>query len=221
MCDLITKHGVWKLLVSMLLLGLVAGGIWVAFNAKDVLHHITEIQDDIDKTRHAELLQYRMEIEPKIDKLLRVTMDSLKADRIFILEPHNGTSTLNGIPFWYLNMSFERTRGDIEEVKRLYKDIEANEFPIAYQVFIEHEWAGTIEELAKIDPKLAKFMKINDAEYMKVVSMMGTDTFLGFVGITYTNLENVPVEVKRRSVLHSAVQRITIYLDGYDKRNSR
>ena len=64
-------------------------------------------------------------------------------------------------------------------------------------------------------------MKINDAEYMKVVSMMGTDTFLGFVGITYTNLEKVPAEVKRRSVLHSAVQRITIYLDGYDKRNSR
>jgi hypothetical protein len=40
-----------------------------------------------------------MEIEPKIDKILQATMDSLNASRIFILEPHNGTSTLNGIPF--------------------------------------------------------------------------------------------------------------------------
>lgn len=221
MCDLITKHGVWKLLMSMLFLGVIAGGIWAVANSRDILQHISETQVDIDKTRHAELLQYRMEIEPKIDKLLQVTMDSLKADRIFILEPHNGTSTLNGIPFWYLNMSFERTHENMAAVKRFYKDIEANEFPLAYRVFIEHEWAGTIEELSKIDSKLAKFMKVNDAEYMKVVSMMGTDTFLGFVGITYTNLENVPEEIKRRSVLHSAVQRITIYLDGYDKRHSR
>lgn len=221
MCDLITKHGVWKLFLSIVICGIVAFVTWIAFHPKEVIQYIREIQIEIDDTYHSNMLSYRMEIEPKIDKILQATMDSLNASRIFILEPHNGTSTLNGIPFWYLNMSFERTRHDVSEVKRLYKDIEANEFPLAYHVFCDHEWMGTIDELSKIDTKLSRFMTVNDAEYMDVISMMGTDTFLGFVGITYTNVEDVPEQTKRLSVLHSAVQRITIYLDGYGRKNTR
>ena len=221
MCDLIAKHGIWKLLVSMLMCSLILLSLYIVFNPEKIIEKISDVKIEIDRKRHADLLQYRMEIEPKIDKLLQVTMDSLDASRIFILEPHNGTSTLNGIPFWYLNMSFERCESGVSDVKRLYKDIEANDFPLAYQVYINHEWTGNISELAKIDPKLNKFMTINDAVYMDVVAMMGTETFLGFVGITYTHLEDVPCEAKRKRVLHSTAQKITVYLDGYDKRKSR
>lgn len=220
MCDLIAKHGLWKIFLAMLMTALVILGVVALSNPKQVIEYVHNVRTDIEKNRHKELLQYRMEIEPKIDRLISATQDSLDASRIFILEPHNGTTTLNGIPFWYLNMTFERCE-NVGYVKRLYKDIEANEFPLAYQVYVNHEWKGTMEELSKIDSKLSRFMTINEAEYAVIVSMMGTDTFLGFVGITYTHLENVPDYEKIRRVLHCTAQKITVYLDGYDKRKTR
>lgn len=220
MCDLIAKHGLWKIFLAMLMSAFVILSVIALSNPKQVIEYVTTIQDDIVRDKHKKLLNYRMEIEPKIDRLLITAQDSLDASRIFILEPHNGTSTLNGIPFWFLNMTFERCDVDVDYVKRLYKDIEANEFPLAYQVYVNHEWKGTMDELSTIDPKLSKFMTINNAEYAVIISMMGTDTFLGFIGITYTRLEDVPCAEKIQRVLHCTAQKITIYLDGYDKRKT-
>lgn len=83
----------------MLMTALVILGVVALSNPKQVIEYVHNVRTDIEKNRHKELLQYRMEIEPKIDRLISSTQDSLDASRIFILEPHNGTTTLNGIPF--------------------------------------------------------------------------------------------------------------------------
>ena len=214
MCNLISNHGLWKIFISVLTIGFSIIIINIAFNPSKVF----ETWDKYMSKKHTEGVNYRIEIDPKINRILTSIQDELCASRAFIMEPHNGTQSLNGIPFWYLNMTQEVVAEDVYEVKRHYNDIEANDFPFAYLIYQEHEWSGTIDELKIIDKRLAKLMYANDAKYLTVVSMHGVDNFLGFIGVSFIDNGYIPDQRKVDIVLHNAAQKIGNLLDGYEKK---
>ena len=213
MVSLISNHGLWKILVSIVTLAFSIVIINVALDPSVVF----ETWEKYISTKHTAGIEYRINIDPKINKIITEMRDSLRASRVFILEPHNGTYNLNGLPFWYLNMTQEVVKNDLFEIKRHYNDIEANDFPLAYKVYREHEWAGTVNDLALIDKRLSKLMIANDAEYLVIVSMNGVNNFLGFIGITFIEGDTIPNEKLIDRYLHDSAQRIGNLLDGYGK----
>jgi hypothetical protein len=57
----------------------------------------------------------------------------------------------------------------------------------------EHKYyIGTIDDFAKVDEDLAKQMGTNFAKYFAVVALNSDGTPLGYLGISWCTLENVP-----------------------------
>lgn len=216
-CWMITNHGLWKIFMSLFILAFASIIITFIINPS----HIFNTWDTYVLKKHTHALEYRIEVDRKITKIIKELRTELDASRVFLLEPHNGTVSLNGLPFWYVSLTIEDTEGELESVQSEYKNIDANRFPIIYEVYSNYEWNGTIDELEKIDKKLSMKMRVNDADHFTLIAIHGVNNLLGFLGITYIIDSIPPSQHKINQFAHSSAQRIGSLLDGYKKWNSR
>jgi hypothetical protein len=172
------------------------------FNART-----TELQME-----HDTAVERRRSIKPQIDAILFETMNTLNADRIYVIEMHNGTNNTSGLPFIYGEMTYEQARRDVEHVDEDYVSINLSRFE--YPLYLEKNqiFCGTIDDLAKIDERLAFRLKATNATYVGGVAMNGVENELGYIGITYCNTEPVGRQEIIR-VLSIASQKLTALLD--------
>jgi hypothetical protein len=139
-------------------------------------------------------------------------MNTLNADRIYVIEMHNGTNNTSGLPFIYGEMTYEQVRRGVEHVDEDYVSLNLSRF--VYPLYLEKNqiFCGTIDDLAKIDERLAFRLKATNATYVGGVAMNGVENELGYIGITYCNTEPVGRQEIIR-VLSIASQKLTALLD--------
>lgn len=188
---------------------------YITYNVSE----IPEIVKNVFSTRTTEMqmehdtaVERRRSIKPQIDAILLETMNTLNADRVYVVEMHNGTNNTAGLPFIYGEMTYEQTKRNVEHVDEDYVSINLSRFE--YPLYLEKNqiFCGTIEELSKIDEKMAFRMKATNATYVAGVAMNGVENELGYVGITYCGTE--PLDGKEIiRVLSIASQRLTALLD--------
>jgi len=187
-----------------------------------ITYNITELPEIVKNVFNARTTELQMEhdtaverrrnIKPQIDAILFETMNTLNADRIYVIEMHNGTNNTSGLPFIYGEMTYEQTRRDVEHVDEDYMSINLSRFE--YPLYLEKNqiFCGTIDDLSKIDKKLAFRLKATNATYVGGVAMNGVENELGYIGITYCNSEPVGRQEIIR-VLSIASQKLTALLD--------
>lgn len=133
-------------------------------------------------------------ITPKIQKNLDAILYTLNADRAYLLEFHNGKKNTTGLPFRYMDISYEVTNQDSKATKigMYYQNVPTTlyKFPCFLQ---EHKYyIGTLDDFASVDEDLAKQMSNNFAKYFAVIALNSDGTPLGYLGISWCDLENVP-----------------------------
>ena len=104
---------------------------------------------------HDRAVTKRYENSPVIDKLLEEIMYKYGADRVCVVEMHNGTNNVAGLPFIYGEMTYEVCREGIHSVDEDYTrfNLSRLSFPI---FMLEHKvFCGNMEDLANIDEKFA------------------------------------------------------------------
>ena len=89
-----------------------------------------------------------------MDKLERICYET-GADAAFVLEFHNGTNNLSGMPFFYMDMTYEKI---IANDKPLYsvnawKNIPITGYPFISKYYKDGIFIGSAEEIAKIMKK--------------------------------------------------------------------
>ena len=136
-------------------------------------------------------------------------MYEANADRVSILEMHNGKENPTSLPFIYVDMTYEETRQGIMYVSDDYVNLNLSKFKFPNYMVAHGYFAGTTEELSKIDRRLATQMLIHKVKYCQVITLE-SDVLIGFLFISY---EDVPDKILSINKIKTYSNRFTSYLD--------
>lgn len=214
MADSIKKHGIFRIIESIAFIGLGLYLIYNVSNIPDIINDVFRHKTEQTIIEHDAAIEARHAIRPEIDDINKRTLSYLNADRVFIMELHNGTNNTSGLPFIYGEMTYEDAKNGIHHIDEDYSSINLSRFDFPLYLKNNRIFCGTIDELAKVDDKLAMRMKSNDATYIAIITMHGILNELGYFGITYCN-GNKPAD-KETIIQHLTLcsQKLSILLDS-------
>lgn len=215
---IINKYGLFKVFQALCVIGIF---VYLMYNAHTIGQSVqgivrNEIETHAEKIEqeHNDALEIRKKIKPDIDKALKEALVSLDADRVFVMEMHNGNNNTSGLPFVYGEMTYEQVRSGIGHIDDDYINLNLSRFSFPLYLEKEHIWQGSMEELANIDDKLAKRLSSNEVTYIAITHIHGVDNLLGYFGITYCNNKQ-PKPIKDIVVqLTITTQQLAIMLDA-------
>lgn len=215
---IINKYGLFKVFQALCVIGIF---VYLMYNAHTIGQSVqgivrNEIETHTEKIEqeHNDALEIRKKIKPDIDKALKEALASLDADRVFVMEMHNGNNNTSGLPFVYGEMTYEQVRSGIGHIDDDYINLNLSRFSFPLYLEKEHIWQGSMEELANIDDKLAKRLSSNEVTYIAITHIHGVDNLLGYFGITYCNNKQ-PKPIKDIvAQLTITTQQLAIMLDA-------
>lgn len=168
-------------------------------------------QKEVDK-RHQESVEFRMRATPVINGFLNNLAAEMGALRTYIMEYHNGKSNPTGMQWQYADLTFINDK--TEDISYEYQNVPLVKYPLAYHLHQHIYFVGTIEELDKIDHKLALRMGSNDVKYCAMMMIYGSNVEpIGYLGISFSENPNID-KYHINSVLHKYVSAIAPYLDN-------
>ena len=196
--------------------GVVIGIYEVIVLPKTVHKAVTEatIQMDEDaKAEHEMLNGLRDKYKPNIDQILHDLIFDLNCDRAFIFEMHNGTDNTSGLPFKYAQMNYEEASPGTRYVCEQYKELNMSNYNLPLYLVKHTFWCGTMDELRKIDPKIAQRIEDMEGKYCAFITIMGVKGELGILGITYICCDEIKKPEKIRNSMTKATQILPSYID--------
>lgn len=142
-------------------------------------------------------------ITPKIQKNLDAILYTLNADRAYLLEMHNGKKNTTGLPFRYMDLSYETTNleSKASKIGMHYQNMPTTLYRFPYYLQEHKYYIGNIEDFEHIDADLGKQMEGNHARYVALIALNSDGTPLGFLGISWCDVNNVPDKLLIQSKL--------------------
>lgn len=210
--DIVRENKTMDILKTLLIIALLGYLVYHVNDIPEIVKHAFETRNTELQMEHDSAVERRRLIKPQIDAMLLEAMNTLKSDRVYVIEMHNGTNNTAGLPFIYGEMTYEQTRKNVEHIDEDYLSINLSRFE--YPLYLEknHFFCGTIDDLAGIDSKFAFRLKATNATYIAGMAMYGAYSELGYVGISYCDSEPASRETIL-SVLSVLSQKITTLLD--------
>ncbi len=215
---LIQNYGFKKILQAVLLIGLCAS-FTLVYNTIKEENIIKEILLDKDRI-HSDASKVRKEVDPKISKTLTRMLYSMNADRVCVLEMHNGKENPTSLPFLYCDMTYEETRENVSYVAEEYEDLNMSKFQFPSFLYKNKVFYGSVDEIIEIDKKLGLRLQMNDVKYIGMI-LIRTNTDIGFITISWMEKPNITKDMIIADLTYY-VQEIGTYLDygQYKKINS-
>lgn len=214
MIKIIKKYGRWRTFEAIVVILSVFYLLHNISNLPRIIENVFEIRTERIQMKHDEAVRTRREIKPEIDDIMNHTLSYLNADRVFVMEMHNGTNNTAGLPFIYGEMTYEEVSRGVNHVDEDYISINLSRFDFPLYLRQNRIFYGSIEELKKIDEKLAMRMISNDVTYFAIISMHGVANELGYFGVTYCNGKVPPMEENIIEQLTLCSQKLAILLDS-------
>ena len=184
--------------------------LYVTFNPKIIFDRYKEY----DEAKHLESFNYRMKSNRSVQLILNEILDDVGGSRCYVLEMHNGKANSTGLSFNYGSLTYEVTRDSVESVREDYSDFSLERYPLAFWVYENGYWCGTVDDLMKIDRKLALKFEANDTYAAIATTIYGIKSEIGFVGVSFgpefENLDKATILNKLRKYANQ----ISPFLDG-------
>lgn len=212
--NLITKYGYKKVLTALFVVSMVAFGSILFINQKAIIQKIIVEQKQANQINESKKLNFRVsEVNPRVDAILYKLMANTDADRVFVLEMHNGTDNPSGLPFAFCDMTYERVSDDsIEPVTNEYQRVNLSSFVFPQYLIRNKKYFGPIDDFIKIDRKIGNRIKNNGAIFIGLYSITSSSLEIGWIGLTYKY--NHPKNEKLvEGCLLDASQKLSILLD--------
>lgn len=162
------------------------------------------------KASHARLFA-----NSKISELLLRLLVETYGDRASILEMHNGKDNPKGLPFLYLDMTYERKRDGVPSLVDECHDLNLSHFEMSNYLFENRFFIGTVEELRHIDSYFVDRLCKNDIKYLAII-MINTDSEIGFLQVHYSDKPKISKQ-KIHAKMGDYIQKIAVLLD-YNKK---
>lgn len=185
------KYGVGNIIVVALVVLVFYFGFNLvsALNYENVAEKIAEklITEQVEIKEHDHQVgsELRRMNNPKINTMLTHMLLDLKADRVSILEMHNGKENPTSLPFVYVDMTYEEIADGKVFLTDEYENLNLSKYPF-FDYIGEHKlFIGDIDQISEIDKKLAFRIKANDMNFI-VMELLETSVEIGFLTISYS-----------------------------------
>lgn len=224
--DLFKKNGIVIAFFSILLFGLCIGGV-MTYKLMTMDRSVTEILIEHDKQLketevedHNESAKQRRDALNDVYHILNNLLLNLNGDRAYVIEMHNGNNNPSGLPFIYGEMTYEKSRYGVEDVDDEYTSVTLSRYQFPAYISENRYFYGSIDELYKIDQKLARRMEQYGATYLAAIVISGECGDIGMVGVTYCGNAEPPTRNVINANMTTASQKLTLLLDKakYDKK---
>src|SRR5574344_1427485 len=197
--QVVDKYGSWKVFQAIIYLGLFLFIIFYipAITKATVERVTTESINSADKdkeTRHLENLELRKEMQPQIYAILGTFLEKTRADRAFIIELHNGSNNLNGVPFLHGSVTYDKSREGLEPIDEDYQNLSLSRFSMSTELHANYNYIGSVEKLSTIDKKLSAKLVSNDVKYLAVMTLHNGTNEWGWFGLIYNRETDIPSE---------------------------
>lgn len=183
MIEIVKNNSLWvllKTLVVTLFFGLI---IFTVLNPT----YVFERYHEYEEKKHSQELAERFDRMEQLNRELNVTLMELHADRTFFIEYHNSVKSLQGAPFAYGSMSFEKLHPnrDVVFMADEYSDFPLTKYETVTYLYEKKIFIGTVDELMKIDKRLATKLKTSSVTQVALIEVWGNDQPLGILGATW------------------------------------
>lgn len=188
---LVTNHGWWKILSSVMILCMCIFMITVTLNPGIVLDRIEEYTERIAESKKA----WRDKNDPIIRAEMKEALYHLDAGRVSVLEFHNGKSNPGGLGFYYVDMTYEVCSEGHYNVANQYVNVNLSLLNITTILYKKGYWYGTTDQLKETDPMLARMIESNGTKWIALLLLEGS-TELGILEISFDDIppkEKLPI----------------------------
>lgn len=206
------KYSILSILKAALVVLIIGITIYVISNPEVIVKQINDYQ----REQHDKAMKMRENATIKLHTLCHDLLYSAGADRVWIIEFHNGKSNMaNGLPFDFGIMTIEHTKDGVYSVQEEYKDFPVSYYPLIYKVYSDGYWYGTVDELKSIDKKLHYKMLSNNTEYLACLELYSDDKPLAILGVSYVDSTNIDKKHLGLEIRKSGMQAMS-YLIGQE-----
>lgn len=213
MIVMIEKYGWWKIIKATLFMLSLAFILFNIANLKNIISDVIDEQNESEIIAHDTAMDFRRSIKEEIDGILNNVLTKTNADRVFVLELHNGTNNTAGLPFIYAEMTYCAVAENINHIDEDYINLNLSRFNFPLYLERNKYFYGDIEKLKNVDDKLALRLQSNGAKYIAIMALQGLHTELGYVGITFCD-DDIPANSDEvMSCIALAAQRLSVLLD--------
>lgn len=207
---IVDKYGWWKVLQAIFFAGLfISIYYYIPFSTrqttKDTLNSVEKAKNE----EHFRNIELRRELQPQIETTLNSLLTNCKSDRAFIIELHNGSNNINGVPFLHGSVTYEVSRDGLDMIDEDYQNISLSRFEMASYLHTKLEFVGSIDELRKIDKKMAAKLESNDVKYIVISTLHDGNREWGWFGVLYNRSDDIPTTKDLLNNMLIASQTIT------------
>lgn len=201
---IVEKYKITTILKAVLIILIVAATI-------GFIQHPTwvfEKYEDWKEKQHNEKMEKRLVNNEKVHILAEKLLYKVNADRVMVLELHNGVSSNSGLPFAKASATYEAINEGVQPVADQYQDINLSLMPFVTKLIEDDYWCGNTEELMKIDRALCYRMLGNDTSHLAGCVIRGVDNKpLAILLIKFRKVEDGhSCETVRDIIGHNALQ---------------
>lgn len=214
--DYVAKNPFVKILNVVVKLALLTAIALSIINYKDIIKIGYEIVTQVEDDQHTKLMQHRLEIDPEMNAMLKELCDKTGADAAFIFEFHNGSNNLSGLPFFYMDMTYEYIAADDKPLYGVnaWKNIPIAGYPFITNYYKEGIFIGGVDDIETQDKALKYKLLSQGTEKIGVMVMHGTKHPIGVIGIS-TGKDFKACNAEIESLLIKYTQKVLLKLDAH------
>lgn len=183
---MVEKYKIRTILKGVLIILIVAATIGFVNNPT----WIFERYDEWQVKQHSEKMEKRLVNNEKVHILAEKLLYKVNADRVLVLELHNGVSSNSGLPFAKCSATYEALNEGVHPVADQYQDVNLSLMPFANKLIEQGYWCGNTEDLMKIDKALCYRMLGNDTSHFAGCVIQGIDKPLAFIFVKFKNISD-------------------------------
>lgn len=184
--QLCKEYGVFNILKGLFILITLSLTLRICYNPSFLFDKYT----DYITQRHAKELHKRTEYDQQIKSLLPVYLYKYHADRIWIIQYHNGI-----MDWQHGTMRFELCNDEVESIKNQYNDFNLTWINLPYYLKTNEVFIGDMVKLDSIDSTLYTQLKKNNVQYLACTIIKDNSGYpIGILGVTW---KNIPPNIDR------------------------
>jgi hypothetical protein len=201
--NIVDKYKFRTIFKAIIIILIVAATVGFINNPTYIFEKYKEWSDQ----QHKELLEKRMKNNEKLHLKAEQLLYRINADRVMILELHNGLENAAGLPFSKCSATYEALNIGVKPVADQYQSVNLSLMPFATFLFEKGYFCGNVEDLAQIDRGLYYKMMANETTHFAACVVEGVDNALAFVFVSFRATDdNHKCDEVRENIRHIALE---------------
>lgn len=157
--------------------------------------------------QHTERIEQRLQTNEKIHLACEKLMYKVGADRVMLLELHNGGTNIAGLPFLKASCIYESLNDGVYPIADQYQQQQLSLIPFSSYLAQHTHWCGDTDDLEALDRTLFYRMKSNGTEHFAAKCIHGVNTPVAFIFVSFGELpEGHDCEKIREEIRHTALE---------------